>query len=182
MGTRKQGRHWPARGARESAGTGLHRGTECRHWSALGARSVGPALACIGGTERRPKAGTGGMECPAVGRHWPALGARSASRRPALGHGVLGRRPALHSLFGHCLHLGSKSSARADDQNHTYRAIELEHHATEDRRRRPSCREGVCDKKKKARLCEDEHQEKHRSGGPLTASEPDQRHQPVDWY
>jgi hypothetical protein len=160
-------RHWPARALGDSghwghgskAGTGRHGGhgsrpglactggTECRHWSALGARSVGPALACIGGTERRPKAGTGGMECPAVGRHWPALGARSAGRRPALGHGVLGRRPALHSLFGHCLHLGSKSSARADDQNHTYRAIELEHHATEDRRRRPSCREGVCDKK-----------------------------------
>ena len=66
--------------------------------------------------------------------------------------------------------------------NHTYRATELEHHATEDRRRRPCCREGVCDKR--VGLCEDGHQEKHRSGGPLTESEPDQRHQPIpiDWY
>ena len=57
MGTRKQGRHWPARGARESASTGRH-----------GGHGV-PALVCTGGTECRPKA---------EGRHWPALGARSA--------------------------------------------------------------------------------------------------------
>ena len=83
-----------------------------------------PALACSGGTECRPKACTGGTECPAEGRHWPALGAlgarsarpkagtglhwghEGAGRRPTLGHGVPGRRPALHSSFGHCLHLG----------------------------------------------------------------------------
>ena len=73
-----------------------------------------PALACIGGTECRPKAGIGlhwghwGTECPAVGWHWPAalgLGARSAgiggTQCPAEGPG---RRPALRSPFGHCMH------------------------------------------------------------------------------
>ena len=42
-------------------------------------------------------------------------------------------------------------------------ATELEHHATEDRRRRPSCREGVCDKK--VGLCEDMRMDTRRNIG-----------------
>jgi len=79
-----------------------------------------PALACIGGTECRPK-GEGrhwGTECPAEGRHglhwgmgvpaegrhwpalgpaegrhWPALGAHRSAVLPAEGRRWLGRRP-----------------------------------------------------------------------------------------
>ena len=74
----------------------------------------------------------------------------------------------------------SIATAGADNQNHTYRATELEHHANEEPRRRPSCRDGICDKR--AGLCEDGHQEKRWSGGPLTESELDQRLQPDDWH
>ena len=89
------------------------------------------------------------------------------------------------------MRMDTRRNIRRSNQNHQQEptttlieqfSLSNEHHAIEDRRLRPSssCREGVCDKK--VGLREDGHQEKHRSGGPLTQSEPDQRHQPDDWY
>ena len=104
-------RHWPARALGDSghwghgskAGTGLHyRGTECRP------KGRRPALACTGGTECRPKAGTGARSArpkAGTGLHWgtecrpkACTGARSALPKAGIGlhwgHvGVLGCRP-----------------------------------------------------------------------------------------
>ena len=65
------------------------------------------------------------------------------------------------------MRMDTRRNTRRGNQNHQQeptttliRATELEHHATEDHRRRPSCQKGVCDKR--VGLCKDGHQEKHR--------------------